>query len=141
MQQKKEPIRIEQETVGTYLGEEARPLVIACLLKDKNLSENLRQLQGVSGTFEKEKLLVCYTLDDMLPYFSNRFNVGGTPTFLMIANGVVLGTLLGKNSSSAIIRFVREMLSGYKPTKKTCTARKSRKSLSQTRQKKPGRIS
>ncbi len=139
MQQKREIIRIEQETIPTYLGEEARPLIIACLLKDRDLTENLRQLQGVSAAFEKERLLVCYALDDMLPYFSSRFNVRGTPTFLMIANGVVLGALLGKNSSAAIIQFVHEMLLGHKPTERTRTVRKSRKQISQTRRKKLGR--
>lgn len=140
MQQKKEILRIEQETIGTYLGEETTPLIIACLLKDRNLAENLRQLQGVSAAFEKEGFLVSYTLDDMLPYFSNRFNVGGTPTFLVIANGVVLGTLLGKNSSASIIQFVREMLSGYKPSKKTCSMRKSRKTIKQSHHKRLERI-
>ena len=128
--------RIEQETVGTYLGEEARPLIIACLLKDRDLAENLRQLQDVAAAFEEERLMACYILDDMLPYFSNRFHVGGTPTFLMIAKGVILGTLLGKNSSTAIIQFVHEMLSEYNPTKRTCDTDKSRSPMHKTHQKK-----
>jgi hypothetical protein len=140
MQQEKETIRIEQETLEIYLGEEARPLIIACLLKDKDLAENLRLLQNVSLAFEKERLMVCYALDDMLPYFSNRFNVGGTPTFLMIASGVVLGTLLGKNSSTSIIQFVHEMLSGYKQAKSPCSIRKSMKPIKTTHQKKVERF-
>lgn len=128
-------VRIEQETIGIYLGDESRPLIIACLVKDRDLAENIGQLQSVSASFEKEKLLVSYTLDDMLPYFSNRFNVRGTPTYLLIANGIVLGTLLGKNSGIVIVQFVHEMLSGYKPTKKTCSTSKSGKPAQKNHQK------
>lgn len=98
--------QIHTGTIGTYLGEERCPLFIAVLRRDPDLAANLENLKEVAAEFKKDRLIVCYTLEELLPYFTIRFKVGGTPTFLMIISGIVLGTLLGKNTAPALVKFV-----------------------------------
>jgi len=101
--------RIGTDTIDKFLGED-RPLLIAVLRKDPDLLEHLRQLMDVAMEFREEVLVACYTLEDLLPYFADRFGVGGTPTYLMIKNGELLGTLLGKISRKSLIGFIQENL-------------------------------
>jgi hypothetical protein len=103
--------RIGTDTIEKFLGED-RALFIAVLRRDQDLMEHLRQLMDVAMQFREEVLVACYTLEDLLPYFAERFGVGGTPTFLMVRDGSVLGILLGKNSRSALIGFIQENLDG-----------------------------
>lgn len=114
MRKKPEVFQIRTDTISRFLGEEDHPLFIAALRKDADYAKNIRQLSDVAEEFEKEGLIVCYTLEDLLPYFTIRFGIGGTPTFLMIVGGIVLGTMLGKNSSSSLVQFIREHLCEYK---------------------------
>lgn len=110
---KPDVFQIRTESIAGFLGEEDHPLFIAVLRKDANFTENFRQLSEVAKEFEKDGLIVCYTLEDLLPYFTIRFGIGGTPTFLMIIGGIVLGTMLGKNSSSSLAQFIKEHLREY----------------------------
>jgi hypothetical protein len=102
------------DTIDTFLGEEKRPILIAVLRKDRELVGTLRQLADVATAPEGQEVLGCYTLDELLPYFMNRFGVGGTPTFLMILSGVITGTMLGRNETQAILHFIRQNLARYR---------------------------
>lgn len=101
--------RIGTDTIERFL-EEDRPLFIAVLRKDPDLLEQLGQIMDVASEFREEVLAACYTLEDLLPYFAERFGVGGTPTYLMVVNGELKGSLLGKNSRKSLAGFVREHL-------------------------------
>jgi hypothetical protein len=103
--------RIGTDTIEGFLGED-RALLIAVLRKDPELLEQLRGLMEVVVEFREEVLVTCYTLEDLLPYFAERFGVGGTPTYLIVRNGELLGSLLGKNTSKALIGFIHENLAG-----------------------------
>jgi hypothetical protein len=101
--------RIGTDNVEKLL-EEDRPLFIAVLRKDPDLLENLRLIMEVAVEFRDEVLAACYTLEDLLPYFAERFGVGGTPTYLLVRNGELEGSLLGKNSRKNLEAFIREHL-------------------------------
>ncbi|MRR14765.1 thioredoxin [archaeon] len=106
--------QIRIDTIESVLGEEDRSLFIAVLRKDRDLLGIIRQLEDIAAAFEKQEVLVYYTLDDLLPYFMNRFGIGGTPTFLMISSGVIAGTMLGRNDTQAIIHFINQNLACYR---------------------------
>jgi hypothetical protein len=103
--------RIGTDTIEKFIGED-RPLFIAVLRKDQDLLEHLRGLMEVAMEFREEVLVACYTLEDLLPYFADHFGVGGTPTYLIVRNGELLGSLLGKNSRNTLIGFIHEHLDG-----------------------------
>jgi hypothetical protein len=101
--------RIGTETIESFLRED-RTLLVAVLRKDPYLLEHLRELMEVAMEFREEILGACYTLEELLPYFAEHFGVGGTPTYLLIRGGELLGALLGRNSRKALAQFVREHL-------------------------------
>lgn len=96
------------DTIGDFLGNGHGMLLVACLRKDSDLADHLRQLGSMAQAFGTEGLAVCYALEELLPYFTGRYGVAGTPTFLMIRGGDLCGTLLGKNPDSSLIRFITD---------------------------------
>ncbi len=112
-------VRIQVDTVERYLDEDIGPILIACIRKDRDFQSHLDQLEDIALESRKDGVMVGYILDDLLTYFTNRFGIGGTPTYLMIRNGVVLGTLLGKNSGPELTQFVREAGRRFKPMNST----------------------
>jgi len=106
---------IRTENIETYLGEEDRPLFLAILRKDHTINDTLNQLEEIAAIHEKDDILVCYSLDDLLPYFTNRFGIGGTPTFVMILSGIITGSMLGKNSTASLTQFIGECIGRFRP--------------------------
>ena len=101
--------KLATDTIGAAFKEENHPLLIACLKKDIDYHMHLKQLEEVA-TFFRDSISVCFILDDLYTYFKERYGVGGTPTFLVIKNGELLGTLLGKTPAHNLIEFTRECL-------------------------------
>lgn len=101
--------KLETDNIGAAFKEENHPLLVACLKKDIDYHLHLKQLEEVAAFF-KNSIRVCFILDDLYTYFKERYGVGGTPTFLVIKNGELVGTLLGKNHAHNLIEFARECL-------------------------------
>ncbi len=106
--------RLQPDTAAGFLDNDTGVLLIACLKNDRDLRENLSRLGEVASLHQKDGIAIGYVLDDMLPYFSDRFGIAGTPTYLLIRSGIILGTLLGKTTAPALDRFVREMDREYR---------------------------
>ncbi len=107
--------RLQPDTVAGYLDDDTGTLLIACIRKDRDFHTNLNRLGEVASLLRENGITIGYVLDDMLPYFSDRFGIAGTPTYLMIRSGIILGTLLGRTTVPALVRFIREMESEYRP--------------------------
>lgn len=102
--------RLEVGNIGVAFKKENHPVLIACLKEDSDYHMYLKQLEKVAASIS-DSISVYFVLSDLFTYFSECYGVGGTPTFLVIRNEEVLGTLLGKNSVRSIIEFSRECLS------------------------------
>ncbi len=107
--------QLKPDTAARYLDDDTGTLLIACLRKDRDYRENLSRLGEAASLLREDGIVIGYVLDDMLPYFTDRFGIAGTPTYLMIRSGVILGALLGKTTAPALARFVREMDREYRP--------------------------
>lgn len=106
--------RLEPDTAAGFLDNDTGTLLIACLKKDRGFRENLGRLGEAASLLREDGMVIGYVLDDMLPYFADRFGIAGTPTYLMIRSGIIIGTLLGKITVPALVRFVREMDGEYR---------------------------
>lgn len=107
--------QLRNDNIGAVLGEEDHPIFIACLRKDKDYKLNRSQLEKIAAYFGDD-ITICFALDDLLPYFSERYGVGGTPTFLMIRQGELLDTMLGKESMQSLIEFCKVHVPGRDQT-------------------------
>ncbi|HVN70738.1 MAG TPA: hypothetical protein VMU10_01840 [Desulfomonilia bacterium] len=81
------------------------PALIACIWKDKEFIENVNKVESVARYFHGE-MNTYYALEDMYPYFRNKYGITGTPTYLILYKGDVLGTILGKISIQSLIDHV-----------------------------------
>lgn len=90
-------------TSGTYdlIAYGSLPVLIACIRRDA--SYVLGELNAVAEYFQSE-MDVYYALEDMFPFFSQAYGIAGTPTFLLIHQGRVLGTILGKEPVHELIK-------------------------------------
>ena len=74
-----------------------------------NLESNRIKLESVAFYFHG-KVDVYYALEDMHPYFAYGYGILGTPTYLILNKGTVLGTILGNNSHLKLIRHASYIL-------------------------------
>ena len=100
--------RLTSENADAIM-QEPGPVLVGCLLKDGSFTSNMVSLELTAMFFQGE-IKVYYALEEMHPYFRKKFGVAGTPTFIVIQSGNVLGTLLGKVSPGKLIEHVSEML-------------------------------
>lgn len=99
--------QLRNDNIGVLMGEEDQPVLIACLCRDKDFQGNIKQLEGIAASFSHQ-LSVCFVLEDLLPYFTKRYGVVGTPTFLIIRRGNLIEAMLGKNPTQSVINFCKE---------------------------------
>jgi hypothetical protein len=96
---------IKIDTIDSVLRE-GKTIFVACIRDDIDYQETIDKIESVA-LFAGPDLRVCFALEDLLPYFEKRFFVSGTPSFLIIKNGVLLDSILGKISAQGLIDFIR----------------------------------
>lgn len=106
--------RLQPDTAAGFLDDDTGTLLIACLKTGPDFPEDLGRLGEVASLLREDGVTIGYVLDDMLLYFSDRFGIAGTPTYLLIKSGIILGTLLGKTTAPALGRFIRNMDRKYR---------------------------
>jgi hypothetical protein len=97
--------RITIDTIDSVFREE-KTIFVACIRDDIDYQETRAQIEFIA-LFAGPNLKVCFTLEDILPYFEKRFFVSGTPSFLIIKNGELLDSILGKISAQGLMDFIR----------------------------------
>ncbi len=97
--------RIMIDTIDSVIrGEKA--IFVACIRDDIDYQETRAGIEFIA-LFAGPDLKVCFALEDILPYFEKRFFISGTPSFLIIKNGELLDSILGKTSVQGLMDFIR----------------------------------
>jgi hypothetical protein len=102
------PVRDIREIIST-LPENRLPVFIAILRNDQDIEANIIKLESLAACF-LDKMDVYYALEDMHPYFAHRYGTLGTPTYLIVHQGNVLGTILGNNSNPKLVKHASYIL-------------------------------
>jgi hypothetical protein len=97
--------RIEIDTIDSVFREE-KTVFVACIRDDIDYQETIGEIESVA-LYAGPDLRVCLALEDLLPYFEKRFFISGTPSFLIIKNGHLLDSFLGKISAQGLMDFIR----------------------------------
>jgi hypothetical protein len=100
--------QIYVNTVETMLIEE-ETVLIACLRNDADHHKILDKIKPIA-VFTGPDLRVCYAMEDLLPYFENRYMVMGTPTFLLIRQGKLLDSVIGGISAQDLLAWIRKYM-------------------------------
>lgn len=100
---------ITAETMAAVIEEEDKPVLLACIRNDANLRENLTVLDTVA-VYAGPSIRVCYATEDLFSVTATRYQVTGTPTFLVIRKGALLDSLLGRTTPQALMQFLKGTL-------------------------------
>jgi hypothetical protein len=103
MQAPKNINRIRIEGIKASFSDDSL-LLVACI-REINCHETLKEIKSVAAFFGPS-LNICYALDDMFPYLVKRFSIAGTPTYLLLKNGNVIDSLLGRNSAHDLVAWI-----------------------------------
>jgi thiol-disulfide isomerase/thioredoxin len=89
---------------------ETEPVLLLCIQNDY---ESKNQLHGIEDNYRTflEKVKIYLLEEDALKTFKEKFDVKGTPTFLLFINGRERGRWLGQAGFEELDHFLTMMLS------------------------------
>ena len=90
--------------------EESRPVLVLCMNRDSEFQEQIDVIEGVCRTYG-ERLKACLMEEDFIGVFKGKFDVKGTPTFMIFIGGTEKGRMLGQADQKALEDFVSRTLS------------------------------
>lgn len=100
--------RINLDNMESVLKENNHVL-IACTNVNEDYRELMRNLELVAA-YMGMNVRIYYAMDDLLPYLEKKFHISGTPTYLLIKEGILVDSLLGKNSTQSLMSFLKPYL-------------------------------
>ncbi len=98
------------ENFNSEVLDENRPILILCMSKGRSFVNQINEFEKVRVDFLQD-LKMCLLEEDFLGVFMERFNVRGTPTFLIFCDGSERARLLGRATNEDLNRFVIRVLS------------------------------
>jgi hypothetical protein len=105
--------RLGTDNIETLI--QGMPLLLIACVRDIHDHEILKKLK-TTAVLVGPHLEVCYALDDLMPYFERRYNICGTPTFLLFRQGVIVDVLLGNQTTKDIVAWAEPLAQDPKRT-------------------------
>ncbi len=102
-------ILIGVDNFNREILESARPVLVLCMSKDKSFSAQMSEIEKIQMKSSRY-LKICLLDEDFLGVFMDRYNVKGTPTFLVFVNGKEQERLLGSVKYQDLVRFFHRVL-------------------------------
>lgn len=90
--------------------EESRPVLVLCMHRDSEFQAQIDIIEGICRSYG-ERLKACLIEDEFNGAFKEKFNVKGTPTFMIFIGGTEIGRMLGHVEQKAWEDFVSRTLS------------------------------
>lgn len=101
--------RIGLKNMNAEIIKEKKTVLLACVHQGGAYAGLMKTLREVSALFEP-KVKVCVVHQHFLKGVCERFNIGGTPTFLMLATGSERDRMLGEADRDALAVFILKNL-------------------------------
>ncbi|MFH2130768.1 MAG: thioredoxin family protein [bacterium] len=93
---------------------EVRPVLLLCLSKDPSFFSQMSEIDKIQSEYGRF-LKVCLLEEDFLSVFMERYQVKGTPTFLIFSSGKEQERLLGRVDHQDLARFILQTLPDLNP--------------------------
>lgn len=90
--------------------EESRPVLVLCMHRDSEFQGQIEFIEGICRCYG-ERLKACLIEDEFNGAFKEKFNVKGTPTFMIFIGGTEKGRMLGQVEKKTWEDFVSRTLS------------------------------
>lgn len=88
---------------------ETRPVLLVCMVQDDSYARQMKVLENVAQTYEKE-LKVGLLAQDSTELFKRKLQIAGTPTLLLMRAGSEISRILGITDQETLITFIDQQL-------------------------------
>lgn len=102
-------ISIGLEDFEKQVIQENRPVLLLCAYRDLDYQKQLDIMEGIYNSYG-EGLVMCVLEEEFIKVFMERYNIKGTPTFLIFVGGCEKGRMLGQADPERLRDFVLETL-------------------------------
>ncbi len=102
---------IRPEDFGSQVISENKPLLLLCMPRDEEFPSQLKILECIAGKYSGE-LKVGVLEEESIDAFKKKFNVMGTPTFLILEKGKEKGRTLGLADEETLTELLGQFFSG-----------------------------
>lgn len=87
----------------------SKPVLLLCMPHDADFPSQLKLMEDIAGQ-HKSWLKVGMLAEAFTEYFKNKFDIPGTPTFLILLKGKEKNRMLGLVDLQALENFILETL-------------------------------
>ena len=107
-------LQVDSENFQRLVLEEPSPVLLAWMRMEADNVRQKKMLAKLSGHYG-EGLKVRLVEQGMTESFRERFDIRGTPTYLLFDNGVEKQRLLGEADEPTLVDFIRNNLVESRP--------------------------
>jgi len=97
----------------TEIIEERKPVFLACVDQNAKFEKQKEVINRISKIYG-EALKVCLLEEGFIGTFRDRFNIHGTPTFLIFVEGKEKERILGQADQETLKSFIAQSLPGFR---------------------------
>jgi len=97
---------VNPHSLNEYLEEEEQPVLLACIEKDRDFLKHRNILEDISQMYAG-KLRVCLLSGEYMNLMNKKFEIYGTPAFVVCHRGKRKSMLLGKTDMDEMKSFVQ----------------------------------
>jgi len=90
--------------------EESRPVLVLCMHWNSEFQEQIDIIECMCRTYG-ERLKTCLMDEELIGAFKEKFDIKGTPTFMIFNGGKEKGRMLGKTDLKGLDDFLSRTLS------------------------------
>ena len=107
-------IRVTLDTVEKELKTSPRPVLLACLHPDADISSHVELLEQVRKRFGK-RIKICLLCEAFTGAFRQTYRIEGTPTYLILKQNMVLDRILGQVDVNTLTAYLSQALLSLSP--------------------------
>ncbi len=100
---------IRPDNFEDEVGRAGKPVLLLCMPRGDDFPGQLALLENIARCY-RSSLAVGLLEEVFMEYFKNKLKISGTPTFLILAQGVEKNRMLGLADFQALEQFVLETL-------------------------------
>ena len=86
------------------------PVLVLCMHQDPEFHTQVEIVERIKDEIYGDGLKICLLEEESVGVFKAKYNVGGTPTFLVFSNGKEIARILGQTEPAILKEFLFQTL-------------------------------
>lgn len=86
------------------------PVLVLCMHQDPEFRTQVEIVERIKDEIYGDELKICLLEEESVGVFKTKYNVSGTPTFLVFSNGKEIARMLGQTEPAILKEFLFQTL-------------------------------